>query len=294
MSATQPTFPKIPPPKLPVKSLPTMYDLPSEAVGEPGLPDEYHLWQAALCSATFRPPEYSSDKILVACDLNLYYDPQHPLWYKRPDWYAVVGVPNLYQGKDLRRSYVIWQEKVTPIVIVEFLSDSSRDEDLGIEKPSQRRREQPGKWQVYEQILQVPNYIIFDGETNQLRWFELERTSTEEGEIVRYQERSVNQARIWIESLQLGLGLWTGRYRRKQREWLRWYDTEGNWVLTEEELERKQRKQAQAQARKAQALAQRERQEKEQAEARARDAEARAALLAEQLRQLGVNPDELM
>jgi hypothetical protein len=75
------------------------------------------------------------------------------------------------------------------------------------------------------------------------------------------------------------LGLWTGTYRRKRRQWLRWYDADGNWVLTEEELERQQRQQAEAHA--------------EQAEARAEQAEAHAALLAEQLRQLGINPDEL-
>ena len=278
MSATQPTVPKTPPSDLPVKSRPTMYDLPSEEVGEPGLPDEYHLWQAVLCSATFRPPGYESDRVLVACDLNLYYDLKHPLWYKRPDWYAVVGVSNLYQNKDLRRSYVIWQEQVTPAVIIEFLSESTRDEDLGIHKPSKRRGQQPGKWQVYEQILQIPNYIVFDGATNQLRWFELE-VSTADGESVRYQERPVSQSRIWIPDLQLGLGLWTGTYRRKRRQWLRWYDADGNWVLTEEELERQQRQQAEAHA--------------EQAEARAEQAEAHAALLAEQLRQLGINPDEL-
>ena len=249
-----------------------MYDLPSEEVGEPGLPDEYHLWQAALCSATFRPPGYSSDNVLVACDLNLYYDLKHPLWYKRPDWYAVVGVSNLYQNQDLRRSYVIWQEKVTPIVIVEFLSESTRNEDLGLDKPGKRRGQQPRKWQVYEQILQIPNYIVFDGATNQLRWFELERVSAADVEIVRYQERHLNSSKIWIPDLQLGLGLWTGEYRRKQRQWLRWYDADGNWVLTAEELERQQ---------------------KEQAEVRAEQAEARAAFLAEQLRQLGINPDEL-
>jgi len=43
-----------------------MYDLKSESVEEPGLPDEYHLWQAELCSATFCPPIYQSDRILVA------------------------------------------------------------------------------------------------------------------------------------------------------------------------------------------------------------------------------------
>ena len=44
----------------------------------------------------------------MASDMNLYYDVSHPLWYKRPDWFGMVGVPQLYQQRDLRLSYVIW------------------------------------------------------------------------------------------------------------------------------------------------------------------------------------------
>ena len=54
--------------------------------------------------------------------LNLYYDPEHPLWHKRPDWMLSVGVPWLYGGQDLRLSYVTWQEGKGPEVVVEFLS----------------------------------------------------------------------------------------------------------------------------------------------------------------------------
>jgi len=78
-----------------------MYDLPSEE--ESGLPDEYHLLQSQLCRATFLP-SISPDKVFVATDLNLYYDSNHTQWYKRPDWFAVVGVDRLYQKRSLRLS----------------------------------------------------------------------------------------------------------------------------------------------------------------------------------------------
>jgi len=42
-----------------------MYDLPSEDPEEPGLPDEFHLWQAEL-SQTFRPPQYAAEQRLLA------------------------------------------------------------------------------------------------------------------------------------------------------------------------------------------------------------------------------------
>lgn len=90
------------PPRPPQEVLPTMYDLPSEDPEEPGLPDEFHDLQPQLLRESFNPPNYPADQIFVATDLNLYYDVRHLNWYKRPDWFAVVGVPRLYQGWDLR------------------------------------------------------------------------------------------------------------------------------------------------------------------------------------------------
>jgi Uma2 family endonuclease len=101
-------------PPVPAKeTLPTMYDLPSEYVDDAGLPDEFHLLQPRLLTDTFSPPNYPSDQVFVASDLNLYYDTRNPLWYKRPDWFAVVGVSRLYEQRELRLSYVMWQE--TPV-----------------------------------------------------------------------------------------------------------------------------------------------------------------------------------
>lgn len=72
----------------PKELLPTMYDLPSEEAGKPSLPD---FLRELLC-LTFRPPNYPPDQILVASDLNLYYDSHHPQWYKRLDWVAVLAL----------------------------------------------------------------------------------------------------------------------------------------------------------------------------------------------------------
>lgn len=43
---------------------------------------------------------------------------------------------------------------------------------------------------------------------------------------------------MWINDIQLGLGLWQGVYQGSDRQWLRWYDAVGNWVLTPEEREK--------------------------------------------------------
>jgi Uncharacterized protein conserved in cyanobacteria len=108
-----------------------MYDLPSEDSEEFGLPDEVHDLQPQLLSATLRLRDYPRDQIFTGTDLNLYYDVRHPQWYKRPDWFLVLGVPRLYDGADLRSSYVIWQEGVDPFVVVELLSPGTEKEDLG-------------------------------------------------------------------------------------------------------------------------------------------------------------------
>jgi Uma2 family endonuclease len=68
-----------------VKPFPAMYDLPSEDLREPGLPDEFHDLQPQLLSATLRLSDVVRDRIFTGTDINLYYDLNHPLWHKRPD-----------------------------------------------------------------------------------------------------------------------------------------------------------------------------------------------------------------
>ena len=256
------------PPRSPQETLPTMYDLPSEDLEEPGLPDEFHLWQAELLSQTFRPPTYPPEQVFVASDLNLYYDPRNTGWYKRPDWFGVVGVPRLYQGQELRLSYVTWQEGVRPIVVIELLSPGTQDEDLG-RRESQGK--QPGKWQVYEQILGVPYYITFNRYSDEWQAFQLAGN--------RYQAMELLSGQIWIPDLELSLALWQGEYRGALRRWLRWYDAQGNWIPTEAEM-----------VLQAEQRAGHERQQREQAEQRAEQAEQRAQELAQRLRELGLEP----
>ena len=82
--------------RAPKKRLPTMYELPSEDPEEPGLPDDFHHHQPELLRETFRPYPIE-EQFYVASDLNLYYDESHPQWYKRPDWFVVLGAPPLHK-----------------------------------------------------------------------------------------------------------------------------------------------------------------------------------------------------
>jgi Uma2 family endonuclease len=252
-----------------VLGLPTMHDLPSEDPLEPGLPDEFHGLQPQLLAETLKLKDYSPHEIFCAFDMNLYYDPKNTLWHKRPDWFLVLGVPRMYRGQSSRSSYVIWDEQVPPVVVVEFLSPGTEADDLGpfALKPVPRTAGRPpGKFTVYEQILRVPNYVVFNEETGVIRYFRLING--------QYQEQPIaaQNPRLWIPEVDLGLGLWHGEFRALTLDWLRWCDAQGNWRLTDSETER-QAKEAERQAKEV------ERQEKER--------------LANYLRSLGLDPDNL-
>ena len=287
-------IPQVDPPLSAKLILPTMYDLKSEDPEEPGLPDEYHDLQPQLLSRTFRCIYYSPTEIFTGSDLNLYYDVRHTQWYKRPDWFLVVGVERLYEGTELRSSYVVWQEGVNPFVVVELLSPGTEKEDLGryadVETVSDieiiddtstpqingltvKQRPLP-KWEVYEQSLRVPYYIVFSRYTNQVRFFKLV------GGHYTEQILDVENPRLWIAELEMGVGLWLGEFEGITRQWLRWYDSEGNWIPTDTEL--------------AQQKAQQERQEKELAQQQVEQAQAQLRQVALNLLQSGMSVEQVM
>jgi Uma2 family endonuclease len=235
-----------------------MYDLSSELVGEWGLPDEFHRIQAELLSETCQLPELSvDDEVFTASNLNLYYDSHNYKQYKRPDWFLVLGAPRFTQQQQLRFHYVIWQEGVAPFLVVELLSPGTENEDLG--QNLGEANQPPTKWQVYERLLRIPYYVVYDRDSKELRAFELRGT--------RYQPIDISSGRIWFKDIQLGLGLWEGDFQQVNGFWLRWYGANG-WVPTLVEKVTSERDRANAEY-------------------------LRAERLAEYLRSQGIDPDNL-
>lgn len=267
------------PPKPPQETLPTMYDLPSEDPEEPGLPDEFHDIQPQLLKETFRPSTYLPEQVFVGTDLNVYYDVRHPQWYKRSDWFAVLGVERSEQQADLRLSYVIWQEGVSPFLVVELLSPSTEEEDLG--QTLREINQPPTKWNVYERILHVPYYVVFSRYTGELKAFEIRG--------VRYQELSLEGDRFWLPELELGLGVWQGHYENVEGRWLRWYDAEGQWLPTAQE----QLADTEAQLEEAEAQLEEREAQLEETEAQLEQERSRTQQLAEMLHNLGIPPDQI-
>lgn len=207
------------------------------------MPDEFHDLQPQLLSRTLHLTGYSRENCFTASDLNLYYDVRHPLWHKRPDWFLVVDVPRLYEQRDLRRSYVIWQEGKLPEVVVEFLSSGTEAEDLGRfydetfnvseseaivpisgstsdEGEEEVKEKPPGKFEVYETYLRVPHYLVYSRYTQRLRYFKLEGG--------QYQEQPLNPL-IWLADLEIGLGVWEGEFEGVSAAWLR--EMRSRWQL---------------------------------------------------------------
>ncbi len=263
------------------EDLPTMYDLPSEDPEEPGLPDEFHLLQPQLLRETFVPPHCPPEQVFVAADMNVYYQSDQPYWYKRPDWFAVLGGSRLYEGHDMRLSYVIWQEKRPPNIVIELLSPGTDQEDLGMTVRDAGKP--PCKWEVYERYLQVPYYFVFSRYSGLLRAFHLYNG--------RYQRQHLPLPcqRFWVDEVGLGLGVWEGEYESVNTRWIRWYDKNDNWLPCAKE----QTQIAQAEAQTAQAEAQAAQAEAQAAQNRAAGAEEKAYRMAERLRALGIDPDSL-
>jgi Uma2 family endonuclease len=287
MSVTPTSIEKSNSSRLPKEMLPTMYDLPSEYPEELGLPDEYHDLQPDLLRYTLKSERVPPQRIFIGTDLNIYYDVNHPRWHKRPDWFVAINVPRLYEGTDLRRSYVVWQEEVAPLVVVELLSPGTAKEDLGEHAEIEEEEETatnglqsekstvdpPSKWEVYESYLKVPHYIVFDRYTDTLRYFKWEESG--------YSEQKLNEAapQIWIPELELGLGLWEGEFNDIPRLWLRWCDREGNWIPTpdeEAEAAEQRAEAAQQQAQEDRARAEAAQQQAEENRARAEAAQQQA------------------
>jgi Uma2 family endonuclease len=142
-----------------------------------------------------------------------------------PDWFYVGGVPPTING-EIRRSYVLRLEYIRPLIALEFASgDGSEERDT---TPLSRGREgeiiKPGKFWVYERIINIPYYGIYEIKTGNLEVYKLVGGS--------YQKMQPNaQGRYLIEPLEVELGLWSGTYQNQTQLWLRWWDTSGNLLL---------------------------------------------------------------
>jgi Uma2 family endonuclease len=204
-----------------------------------------------------------------------------------PDWFYVPNVPPLLDGKR-RRSYVLWKEITRPLIAIEFTSgDGSEERDQT--SPFSSPEAKAGKFWVYEQAIHIPFYAIYEVEKASVEVYELRGN--------HYQRCEPNDRGHYpIAPLNAELGIWQGIYAHQNLPWLRWWDSEGNLLLSgEERADRDQQIAAQERQIAAQErqIAAQEREAADQERQRADREKQRADRLAAQLLALGIEPEPI-
>ncbi|WP_449417337.1 Uma2 family endonuclease [Phormidium nigroviride] len=192
-----------------------------------------------------------------------------------PDWFYVPNVSARPEKGKYRRSYVLWREHLAPLIALEFASGNGEEERdaTPLLMSDEGEVQKPGKFWVYEQIIRIPYYGIYEMKNDKLEVYHLVDFS--------YQKLEPNaRGHYPISPLEVELGLWQGSYQNQTQIWLRWWDSEGNLLLIGDEraeLEKYRGEQERLRA--------------EQERLRAEQAEQKASRLAERLRAMGIDPD---
>ncbi len=181
-----------------------------------------------------------------------------------PDWFYVPNVPPMLDGQ-IRRSYVLWREHIAPLIALEFVSGKGEEE----------RDKTPwnGKFWIYEQVIHPAFYGIY----------EVSKASVEVYHLVggQYQLLPANERGHYpITPLGVELGIWQGQYQNLELPWLRWWDLQGNLLLTGDERAKQESQRAEQESQRAEQESQKAEQERQRAER-----------LAAQLRALGIEPE---
>ncbi|MFN6517874.1 MAG: Uma2 family endonuclease [Nostoc sp. CreGUA01] len=183
-------------------------------------------------------------------DMGIYYDPDLPAIV--PDGFLSLGVERFYD-ENLRPSYVLWEEKKLPILVLEVVSQTYRGE-YSTKKLEYAR-------------LGILYYVVYNP-------FRRRKPRLEVYKLINCSYTALENGNpVWLPEIGLGIGIERGTYLGIPREWLYWYNQQGEKLLTPEEKEK---------------LAQ---QKAQQAEQKAQQAQQETQLLRERLRSLGIDPD---
>ena len=193
-----------------------------------------HRLQQALCVDPLERRLAGQNNYFIGANQALYYS---LLQLKRDDFRAPDVMIMLDVEHRARKSWVIWQEGGRgPDVIIELLSPSTAAVDRGDKK------------RLYEAIVRVPEYFLFDPETGELAGYQLVNV---DGKLAYEALSPSAEGRLPCRRLGLLLGPWDGDYQGYAGPWLRWFTEDGQLVPTPQEAEaseRAARQQAEARA----------------------------------------------
>ena len=185
------------------RALPTEDDLPCDD-GEP-METARHRDQMILLIESLKSYWSERTDYYVGGNMFIHYDPTNTRRSRGPDFFLVMDVENRE-----RKSWVVWQEGMRfPDVIIELLSDSTRQVDKGEKKA------------LYSRLFRTAEYYLYDPYSQEFIGYRLHGTE--------YQEVEPDAERkIYSATTGLSLGVW--------ENWLRWYTEKGELVPTPQEL----------------------------------------------------------
>jgi Uma2 family endonuclease len=196
---------------------------------------------------------------------------------KAPDWLYIANVKQISQGKiNIRRSYTPNLEGEIPKIVMEFISETEGGEySINPHYPF-------GKWHFYEQILQIPLYIIFHPQTAELDVYHLKSG--------QYELQKPNENNLyWLEEIGLFLGVWQGQKAEVYANWLRWWNQDQKLLLWGTELLAKEREILKQEKQRTQE----EKQRADQAELLLQQEKIAKEKLLNKLQEIGVNLNDL-
>jgi Uma2 family endonuclease len=86
--------------------------------------------------------------VYVSGNMFVYYVPGNRLRHVSPDVFVAKDVPKVRTPE--RRVYLVWEEGQPPALVIEFTSQSTREEDM------------EDKFRIYQDVLRVQEYFLFD------------------------------------------------------------------------------------------------------------------------------------
>jgi Uma2 family endonuclease len=184
-------------------------------------------------------------------DMGIYFHPDRPPIV--PDGFLSLNVERFFD-EELRLSYLLWEERVPPILVLEVVSNK-------------RRGEYTSKLEAYAQ-MGVLYYAVYNPKRK--RKAKLEIYKLHNG---NYKLEDPNP--LWMPEIGIGIGNERASYGGLTRDWLYWYDENNRRYPTPQEQIELERQRATSESQQADTQRQ------------------RADRLAAKLRALGIDPDDL-
>lgn len=203
-----------------IDALPTEEDLPYDD-GEP-METARHREQMEVLIHSLQAYWAERRSYYVGGNMFLHYDPQSRRKFRGPDFFLVLDVEQRE-----RKSWVVWQEGMRfPDVIIELLSDSTREVDKGEKKV------------LYERVFHTGEYYLYDPFSQEFVGYHLQ------GPCPHYEDVKPDETRKIYSPT-------TGLYLIVQNDWLRWMTREGELLPTPMELAAQERQRAEQERQRA-------------------------------------------